>query len=212
MSCVVEKYCLTKERKKGVCRTCKEYAKFERKKSKSAVAIGRSNKNKGKKSEKKLLLHFQRHNLEARIIEGSGCLKKIKKDADSDLRVTLFGKERKVENKKRTSFERVRKLIGESSILCIAGFCYIMDENIFYDLMEGCHYSDGKYSFGTVGKTVSSNKNIYPIREVSDRNYSDLHKFFAQDNADIVSLDESYKDFLFCLQPALFKEIVGDKQ
>ena len=134
--CLVKQYCSTVEKKKGVCRTCKEYNKFNKKNSKSAVAIGRSNKRKGKKSEKKLLLHFQRQNLEARIIEGSGCLKKIKADADADLRVVINGKERKVENKKRTSFERIRKLINSDKILYITGFCYVMNENIFYDIIS----------------------------------------------------------------------------
>lgn len=203
--CLVKQYCSTVEKKKGVCRTCKEYNKFNKKNSKSAVAIGRSNKRKGKKSEKKLLLHFQRQNLESRIIEGSGCLKKIKADADADLRVVINGKERKVENKKRTSFERIRKLIGAEKILYITGFCYVMNENIFYDIISSFN---GKVEPLLNGNIVSTDRNDYPIREVSDRNYGELHKFFSQDNADIVSLDESYKDFMFALKPSLFKEVV----
>lgn len=203
--CLVKQYCSTVEKKKGVCRTCKEYNKFNKKNSKSAVAIGRSNKRKGKKSEKKLLLHFQRQNLEARIIEGSGCLKKIKADADADLRVVINGKERKVENKKRTSFERIRKLINSDKILYITGFCYVMNENIFYDIISSFN---GKVEPLLNGNIVSTDRNDYPIREVSDRNYGELHKFFSQDNADIVSLDESYKDFMFALKPSLFKEVV----
>ena len=203
--CLVKQYCSTVEKKKGVCRTCKEYNKFNKKNSKSAVAIGRSNKRKGKKSEKKLLLHFQRQNLEARIIEGSGCLKKIKADADADLRIVINGKERKVENKKRTSFERIRKLINSDKILYITGFCYVMNENIFYDIISSFN---GKVEPLLNGNIVSTDRNDYPIREVSDRNYGELHKFFSQDNADIVSLDESYKDFMFALKPSLFKEVV----
>lgn len=203
--CLVKQYCSTVEKKKGVCRTCKEYNKFNKKNSKSAVAIGKSNKRKGKKSEKKLLLHFQRQNLEARIIEGSGCLKKIKADADADLRVVINGKERKVENKKRTSFERIRKLINSDKILYITGFCYVMNENIFYDIISSFN---GKIFPLLNGNIVSTDRNDYPIREVSDRNYGELHKFFSQDNADIVSLDESYKDFMFALKPSLFKEVV----
>lgn len=203
--CLVKQYCSTVEKKKGVCRTCKEYNKFNKKNSKSAVAIGKSNKRKGKKSEKKLLLHFQRQNLEARIIEGSGCLKKIKADADADLRVVINGKERKVENKKRTSFERIRKLINSDKILYITGFCYVMNENIFYDIISSFN---GKIEPLLNGNIVSTDRNDYPIREVSDRNYGELHKFFSQDNADIVSLDESYKDFMFALKPSLFKEVV----
>ena len=197
--CVVKQYCLSAE-KRGECRKCHEYLKFERKKSKSRVAIGRSNKQRGKKSEKKLLLHLQRQGFEARIVEGSGCLKKIKSDADADLRIKIRGKERKIENKKRQSFDRIRKLIGETKILYITGFCYVMDENIFYEVVK---------SGGIAGERgiTSILGNIYPIREVSDRNFGELHKFFEQDNADIVSLDESYKDFMFALQPGLFAEI-----
>ena len=47
MECVVKKYCLSAETR-GMCRKCKEYDKFERKKSKSRQAIGRSNKRRGK--------------------------------------------------------------------------------------------------------------------------------------------------------------------
>lgn len=190
--CVVKKYCLSGE-KRGECRKCREYDKFERKKSKSRQAIGRSNKRRGKESEKKLLLHFQRQNLEARIIEGSGAYKKSREGADSDLRVTIGGVERKVENKKYSSkvaaLNKIRQLIGEKGILYITGFCYVMDENVFYDLLKERPEEEHK------------------VKEVSDRNYGWLHEFFNQDYADIVSLDESYKDFLLCLQPDLFKEV-----
>lgn len=202
--CVVKPYCLSSE-KRGECRKCVEYNKFERKKSRSRQAIGRSNKKRGKDSEKKLLLHFQRHNLESRIIEGSGAYKKVREGADSDLRVTVFGKERKVENKKRQSFDRIRRLIGEKKILYIEGFCYIMDENIFYDLVE-----NGAKQFGS--SVYSKTDNQYNIKNIANRNFGELHKFFDQDYADIVSLDESYRDFLFALQPKFFKEIVNNGQ
>ena len=108
--------------------------------------------------------------------------------------------ERKVENKKRQSFERIRKLIGEKSILYITGFCYVMNENIFYDLVGNNKTVDGN-------SIKSGSGEVYPIREVSDRNYGELHKFFEQDYADMVSLDESYKDFMFALQPSFFSEV-----
>lgn len=146
------------------------------------------------------MLHFQRHGLEARIIEGSGAYKKVREGADSDLRVTVLGKERKVENKKRISFERIRSLIGEKKILHITGFCYVMNENVFYYIV--------KNGATVSGSVVDTGSNSYPIREVSDRNYGWLHGFFQQDYADIVSLDESYRDFLFCLQPSLFEELI----
>ena len=206
--CVVKPYCLSSE-KRGECRKCREYDKFERKKSKSRQAIGRSNKRRGKESEKKLLLHFQRQNLPARIIEGSGAYKKSREGADSDLRVTIYDKERKVENKKYGSkvaaLNKIRQLIGEKGILYITDFCYIMDENVFYDLCKGvtAHSTEKDGSF----YRVESRENSYKVKAVSDRNYGWLHAFFEQDYADIVSLDESYRDFLFCLQPALFNEI-----
>lgn len=210
--CVVKPYCLSAERR-GECRKCKEYNKFERKKSKSRQATGRSNKRKGKESEKKLLLHFQRQNLEARIIEGSGAYKKVRGEGfDSDLRVTIRGTERKVENKKYGSrvalLNRIRKLIGEKGILHITDFCYIMDENVFYDVVKNGKGA-GTDSNG-VTRLVYTAENTYKIREVADRDYGLLHKFFEQDYADIVSLDESYRDFLFVLQPSLFKEIAND--
>ena len=185
-----------------MCRKCKEYDKFERKKSRSRQAIGRSNKRRGKKSEQKLLLHFQRHGFEARIIDGSGAYKKVREGADSDLRITVYGKERKVENKKRQSFERIRRLIGEKKILYITDFCYIMDENIFYDIVK--NGVDSIFS----STVMARSKEEYIIKEVSDRNYGELHKFFQQDYADMVTLDESYKDFMFCLQPKFFDEII----
>lgn len=206
--CAVKAFCTT-GKKRGECRKCKDFSKFHRAKSESRVAIGRSNKRKGKKSEKKLLLHFERQGFEARIIEGSGAYKKIREGADSDLRVTILGKERKVENKKRQSFERVRGLIGEKKILYITGFCYVMDENVFYDIVKNFRTA-GIDKAGLV-HAVRTDELTYYVREVSDRNYGWLHKFFEQDYADIVSLDESYKDFMFCLQPEFFKEIIGGR-
>lgn len=84
-----------------------------------------------------------------------------------------------------------------------------MDENIFYDIVKNngkfCHVdNEGVYT------DVRTTENSYPIREVSDRNYGYLHEFFEQDYADIVSLDESYKDFMFCLQPKFFNELVRE--
>lgn len=208
-TCFVKPLCLSGE-KRGECRKCNNMSKFERKKSKSRQATGRSNKRKGKESEKKLLLHFQRQGFEARIIEGSGAYKKSRQNADSDLRVTIKGKERKIENKKYGSrvalLNRIRKLIGEKGILRITGFCYIMDENVFYDI---CH-NVAAWTTDKNGKVdrIDCGENLYKVREVSDRDFGILHKFFEQDYADIVSLDESYKDFLFCLQPDFFREVI----
>lgn len=198
--CVVKKYCLSAETTRGICRKCKEYNKFERKKSKSAVAIGRSNKRKGKKSEKKLLLHFQRQGFEARIIEGSGAYKKVRKDADSDLRVIIKGKERKIENKKRQDFSSIRKS-SQDKILHITGFCYAMNEHIFYDIAKNYMGRDDDY-------IMVSDGGRYTVKESPDRDYGWLHKFFGQDDADIVTLDESYKDFIFCVSEKLFKEVI----
>lgn len=207
-SCSLKEYCLSAERR-GECRKCKKYDKFERKKSKSRQATGRANKRKGKESEKKLLLHFQRHGFDARIIEGSGAYKKVREGADSDLRVTIFGKERKVENKKYGSkvaaLAKIRKLIGESGILYITGFCYVMDENVFYDIVKNyMAYVESENS------VMVSDGSRYKIKEVSDRDYGWLHNFFNQDYADIVSLDENYRDFLFAIQPSLMKEILHE--
>lgn len=199
MECVVKKWCSSVEKERGICRKCHDYEKFERKKSRSAVAIGRANKRKGKKSEQKLLEHLKRNGFEARIIEGSGAYKKIRKDADSDLRVVILGKERKIENKKRQDFSRIRSL-SENRIIYIAGFCYVMNEHIFYDIVK--NYK------GVDGENIVTDEGRYSIKEVSDRNYGWLHNFFGQDNSDIVTLDESYKDFLFCVSPDLWKEIV----
>lgn len=209
--CVVKPYCLSAERR-GECRKCKEYDKFERKKSKSRQATGRANKRRGKESEKKLLLHFQRQEIPSRIIEGSGAYKKSKGEGyDSDLRITIKGVERKVENKKYGSkvaaLNRIRKLIGEKGILYIKDFCYVLDENIFYDIVK-----NGKgYGVDNLDnlREIYCKENSYKVREVSDRDFGWLHKFFEQDYADIVSLDESYRDFLFCLQPKLFLEVAG---
>lgn len=201
--CVVKQYCLSAETTRGICRKCKEYNKFERKKSESAVAIGRSNKRKGKKSEKKLLLHFQRQGFEARIIEGSGAYKKVRQNADSDLRVVIKGKERKVENKKRQDFSRLRKLIM-NRIVHITGFCYAMDEYVFYDIAnKGVRQEVNVDEFEVLTKDGN-----YFIKDIPDRDYGWLHGFFDQDKADIVTLDESYKDFIFCVSEELFKEVV----
>lgn len=210
-SCPFKEYCLSAERR-GECRKCKKYDKFERKKSKSRQATGRANKRKGKESEKKLLLHFQRQGIPARIIEGSGAYKKSKGEGfDSDLRVTIYDKERKVENKKYGSkvsaLAKIRKLIGENGILYISGFCYVLDENVFYDIVKNANGVDYLRS-GTA--FIQCPEKCYSIKEVSDRDYGWLHNFFEQDYADIVSLDENYRDFLFCLQPNLMKEILHE--
>lgn len=196
--CMVKEDCVTWREKRGVCRKClsNHHANFESIIKAARRKKGRSNKRSGKKSEQKLLLHFKRQGFEARIIDGSGAYKKSREDADSDLRVTLYGVERKIENKKYTSkasaLAKINSLIGEYGILKITGFCYVMNENVFYRLAKG---------------EVDP---LTKIKEVSDRNYGWIHHFFEQDYADIVSLDESYKDFVFCLQPSLYKELIDN--
>jgi len=201
--CLVKQYCMY-QYKRGICRECKEYNKFNREKNAVAVAMGIANKRKGKKSEQKLLLHFQRQDLEARIIEGSGAYKKARKDADSDLRVVIKGKERKVENKKRQGFGRLRQLLEKFPILRIKGFCYIMTETLFYELLKA------KAIIPTSRAVIYRMDKSYKrkIHSVADHQFGWLHKFFEQDNADIVSLDESYKEFIFCITEPLFEEIV----
>ena len=125
--------------------------------------------------------------------------------------MTILGKERKVENKKYTSkvsaLAKIRKLIGESGILYITGFCYIMDENVFYDVVKN-KLNIAVNARDEVLAVRCEGENTHHIKEVSDRDYGWLHTFFEQDYADIVSLDENYRDFLFAIQPKFFEEIV----
>lgn len=176
MTCVLNDVCKNVDK---LCEKCRKFSKFIRKKNKTYQARGRANKRAGKSSEKKLLRHLIKAGLNARLVAGSGAYKRFKKDADADLRIDFFGVEKKIENKKRKDFSKIRSMV-EQSALKIKNCCYVITEQQFVELFKD----------GTLPKKFLL---------VPDKGFAYLHRFFEQDNADIVSLDEAYKDFIFCL-------------
>lgn len=158
--------------------------KKERKNS-EASKRGRRNKRAGRYSESALLKLYLGWGLDARKIPLSGALKC--EGLDSDLRVTILGKERKNENKRRKDLNRLYKLVSPYKAIYIHDFCYIMDEKTFHDLV-------------VLG--------INPeVEEIEDKRFTYLHNWFDQDKAEIVSCTSNYKPFIFAVDISLWNEL-----
>lgn len=146
---------------------------------------GRANKRAGYYYEKQLEKLFTRWGLECWRVPMSGALKK--EGLDGDLRVSVYGRVRKVENKKRDNLERFYKLVEGDQAVVIEGFCVLVPQDAFYDLINA--------------------KKPGLVVTIPDRQFKGLHGFFDQDNADLVTMVSPHKPFIFALSLSLWDEL-----
>lgn len=156
---------------------------------------GRANKSTGYQSEKKLEKLLQSWGLNCERVIGSGALAKISKgklasQLAGDLRLAIQKKAYKIENKRRQSFKKWRELAEGYGGLIIGKFCVIVNQEAFRLLL--C-------------EKIVPNPNA--MLSLPDENMKWLHDFFEQDNADIVSLDERRKKFVFAIRMGVWKKL-----
>lgn len=176
-----------------------------KKKNLAKRVLGKKNRNTGRYTEHKLLKLFQDWNIELKQTVASGQLKSVadRVNENKELFVSDFyskellkGKIIRIENKKR-QFSTVKKYYNATNehTLYIKDFCYIVTQKVFKDIL------DKNYD--------------YEIVQTEDKGHKQLHNFFKQDNAEIVSLiapnenGNRYKDFLFCIKKDIFEELTG---
>lgn len=141
----------------------------------------------GRRSEKKVEKLLNSWGYKCERVPLSGAIKSER--YSGDLRVVINNKEYKIENKKRTNFSRIRGLLERGKGVVIEGFCAVVDQETFHAVLNG----------------------IKPdITNIADVNFGYLHKFFEQDNADIVTLDEPWKDIIFVISLSVWKELIDN--
>jgi len=124
---------------------------------------GKRNKYNSYKSEKSIVKKYQKWGFEAERVPLSGALKG---SLSGDVKVYINGKWRIHEDKKRSNVESLYERTDNQTIM-YENFCIMMSEDTFQGLLLGI---------------------VPDVTPMEDKKTKTLHKFFDQDNADIVSI------------------------
>lgn len=195
---------------KCLCEQC-TVKNCDKKKSLVRRTQGKRNRNAGRYAEQKLQQLFKENNVAINATISSGALKSVAKQVGNqkykfsgDFYSTeiLKGTRLKIECKKRQYklFKRYYSFCADRKIIQYGKFCVLMDANTFFALIK-----------------KSLVPNIFPILQLPDRNITNLHKFFEQDNADIVAMispneqGNRYLDFIFAVTENTFKKLLNQK-
>ena len=125
----------------------------------------------------------------------SGALKLVGKsagfgdDLSGDLRVTINDIDYRIESKRKQNADTVYKL-AEEGLVHIKGFCYLLREEVMRGLLNGVDLAVDK--------------------EVEDKGFGYLHKFFDQDDSDIVTIWRPWHNYLFFLTESTYQKIIGE--
>lgn len=212
-SCPVKKNCL----KRYDCDWCKDYEEYqpvdrniksprqlrvkeEKKKARKVKRIsdaskrGRSNRRNGRRAEREVEDYLKKLGFDASRTPLSGALKatqlipQLKDHVSGDIRIRYKDDELIVECKRNIHSNGWYKLLDEG-VIHIKGFCYGLRKDLFEYLCNGL----------LTGKKV----------EVEDDKFKMLHKYFGQDNSDIVVVTRPYYDPLFFLKENTYKLLGG---
>lgn len=178
-------------------RVAKKEAKKELKKT-DRSKIGKRNKSAGKRVERELEKLLSSWGLSVRRVPLSGALKStnlvggLENNLAGDLILEVGSgpelRKYRIESKKRENINRLYSLAGNDDGVHISGFCYLMDEQTFKN------YCDGLMPFA---------------HEIEDKNFVTLHRFFDQDDSDIVAMKTNYKCWLFAVHENKIEELKG---
>lgn len=152
------------------------------KRNSAAVKRGKANRRNGKRAEREIELLLQKMGLDAVRVPMSGALKAVnllpvlQDRMAGDITVTVGDKELRVECKRNVSATRWFTLAEKG--LYIEGFCYLFSETLFRDLLYGnVHVGD------------------FPV--TPDKRFKQVHKYFNQDDSDIVVVTKPYAKPIF---------------
>lgn len=169
----------------------RKLAKKEKKKS-DKYKIGKANKRNGRIAENDLYKLLNSWGLECEKIPASGAIKSSHRIGDdliqlkADLRIKYNDKHWLIEVKRRENSTSFYKLVDRAGAVLIPDFCYIMSQKVFQAMTLG----------------------IRPvIDEIPDKGFVALHKFFNQDNADIVAIKKPYCEWVFAIKIHVKEEI-----
>lgn len=184
---------------KCLCSQC-TVTKCDRKEVSKRRAIGKRNRNTGRYAEKKLFALFNDWNIPIDKTFASGSKKELAKEFgdkfSGDFNIQgLIDQNIKIENKKKQykMFKRFYELT-QFGIIHIKGFCYLISQAIFQDIIL--------------------HKTRHTVLEIENKNFKVLENFFAQDNAEIVSMispspdSNRYLDFVFAVKEDIYNKLL----
>ena len=215
MSCPVKANCL-KSYDCDWCRDYEEYTPINRsiksprqlrikekrkkehkvKKVSDASKRGRSNRRNGRRAEKEVENLLIDMGLDAKRTPMSGALKtshllpQLKDHVSGDIRIQYKGEELIVECKRNLRSDSWYKML-EQGVVHIDGFCYGLRKDLFEYLINGV-----------------------PIGEehtIPDKRFKLLHKYFEQDDSDMVVITRPYHEPLFFLKEETYELLGGNK-
>ena len=161
----------------------KQAAKSELKQSDKSK-MGKRNKRCGSADERQLVKVFKKYGFEAERMPLSGALGK---KYANDIHLILSPEFKlQIENKRRKSHSTLYKLSVNNSL--IEGFGYVLCEKTFMELCRG-------------KEPICSNT-------VKDKGFATLKKWFTQDAADIVSVHEVYKEYVFVVPIPILQKLI----
>lgn len=174
----------------------KEKKKKERKikKISDAHKRGKSNRRNGRRAEREVENMLKDMGLNASRTPLSGALKtghlipQLKDHVSGDIRIQYKDKELIVECKRNIRSDSWYKLL-ETGVVHIDGFCYGLRKEVFEYLLNGL---------------LEIEPEVLP-----DTKFKLLHKYFDQDDSDIVVVTRPYREPLFFLKEDTYKLFGG---
>lgn len=174
----------------------KEKKKKERKVKKISDAHkrGKSNRRNGRRAEREVENMLKDMGLNASRTPLSGALKtghlipQLKDHVSGDIRIQYKDKELIVECKRNIRSDSWYKLL-ETGVVHIDGFCYGLRKEVFEYLLNGL---------------LEIEPEVLP-----DTKFKLLHKYFDQDDSDIVVVTRPYREPLFFLKEDTYKLFGG---
>lgn len=141
------------------------------------VKRGRSNRRNGRRAEKEVLKFLQKIGLDAAQVPMSGSLKatgmlpQLVDKMAGDITLTVGEHSLRVECKRNQNNNRWFDLADKG--VCIDGFCYILNEEMFTNFLHG-------------------NVHVGDFEVMKDTGFKQVHKYFEQDNSDLVVVTKPY--------------------
>ncbi len=160
------------------------------KKLTSASKRGKSNRRNGRNAERELVAWLEKIGIEANLVPMSGALKSaniIKALANDemvekmrgDIKATIGDKVYTIESKRNVNSDTWYKK-AESGVIHIKGFAYLLRQDLFHALINGVE--------------------LAVADEIEDKGFKIVHKYFEQDDSDIVVISRPYCDRLFFIK------------
>lgn len=167
------------------------------KKISDASKRGKANRRNGRQAERDLVKYLVGLGLDARLVPASGAFKntnvikalegtEFMKRMTGDIKLHWKDDIYTIESKRDSQTDSLYKKI-ENGAIHIKGFAYFLSQTHF-------EYVLNKLDIGS-------------MQEVEDKGYKKIHKYFEQDNSDIVVISRPYHERLFFLTETMYKVV-----